>query len=82
MRAIFGLAGVLVVMAIIAALMKQNLHGTGADPSAANSTSVTVPSIDTSGNVHTQSKQIQQQVRDELNNALQQDDQRLKDADQ
>ncbi|MEF9963506.1 MAG: hypothetical protein RR749_11670 [Comamonas sp.] len=82
MRAIFGLAGVLVVMAIIAVLMKQNLHGAGADSATANSTSVAVPTIDPSGNVHTQSQQIQQQVRDGLNDALQQGEQRLKDAEQ
>lgn len=81
MRAIFGLVGVLVVMGIIALLMKQNLHATGVDSAAANSTSVTVPAIDTSGNVHEQSQQIQRQVRDGLNEALQQGEQRLKDAE-
>lgn len=82
MRAIFGLVGLLVVMAIVAVLMKQNLHATAADPGAANTNAVTAPAIDTSGNVHEQSQQIQQQVRDGLNNALQQGEQRLKDADQ
>ena len=83
MRAIVGLVSILVVMAIVAVLMKQNLSATrsAGSPGPAAVDGVKVPQIDTSKNVCDQSQQIQNQVRDELNQALQQGDQRLKDAD-
>ena len=83
MRAIVGLVSILVVMAIVAVLMKQNLSATrnAGSPGPAAVDGVKVPQIDTSKNVRDQSQQIQNQVRDELNQALQQGDQRLKDAD-
>ena len=74
MRAVFGLAGLLVVMAIVALLMKQNLNATraGAAPAPAAVDGVKVPQIDTSKNVREQSQQIQQQYKQALDAALQQ----------
>ena len=84
MRAVFGLAGLLVVMAIVALLMKQNLNATraGAAPAPAAVDGVKVPQIDTSKNVREQSQQIQQQVQVQLNQAAQQDAKRLQELDQ
>lgn len=83
MRAVFGLAGLLVVMAIVALLMKQNLNATraGAAPAPVAVDGVKVPQIDTSKNVREQSQQIQQQVQDQLNQAAQQDAKRLQELD-
>jgi len=81
MRAVLGLAGLLVVMAIAALLMKQNMGVTKA-PAPAAVEGVRVPQIDTSKDVNAQSRQIQQQVQDQLNQAVQQDAQRLKQAEE
>nr|WP_312986523.1 hypothetical protein [Comamonas koreensis] len=81
MRAVLGLAGLLVVMAIVALLMKQNMGATNA-PTPAAVEGVRVPQIDTSKDVNAQSRQIQQQVQDQLNQAVQQDAQRLKQAEE
>lgn len=83
MRALFGLAGLLVVMAIVGVLMKQNLSATRAGSAAAPVAvdGVKVPQVDTGKNLHEQSQQIQQQVQDQLNQALQQDTRRLQDAE-
>ncbi|MEJ5028935.1 MULTISPECIES: hypothetical protein [unclassified Comamonas] len=81
MRAVLGLAGLLVVMAIVALLMKQNMGVTKA-PTPAAVEGVRVPQIDTSKDVNAQSRQIQQQVQDQLNQAVQQDAQRLKQAEE
>lgn len=81
MRAVLGLVGLLVTMAIVAVLMKQNM-GTTQAPSPAAVEGVRVPQIDTSKDMHVQSQQIQQQVQDQLNQAVQQDAQRLKQAEE
>ena len=84
MRAIFGLVGILVVMAIVAILMKQNLQATrstGGAGAPATLEGVKVPQVDTSKNVREQSQQIQQQVQTELNQALQQGANRVKDTE-
>ena len=83
MRAVLGLAGLLVVMAIVAIVMKQNLAATraAAVPAAATANGVKAPQIDTTKNVHQQSQQIQKQVQDDLNQALQQGSQRLENSD-
>ncbi|PWB19604.1 hypothetical protein [Comamonas sp. JNW] len=69
------------VMAIVALLMKQNMGVTKA-PAPAAVEGVRVPQIDTSKDVNAQSRQIQQQVQDQLNQAVQQDAQRLKQAEE
>ena len=83
MRAVFGLVGLLVVMAIVAVLMKQNLAATraAAVPAAATAHGVKAPQIDITKNLHQQSQQIQKQVQDDLNQALQQGSQRLENSD-
>lgn len=81
MRAVLGLSGLLVVMAIVALLMKQNMGVTKA-PAPAAVEGLRVPQIDTSKDVNAQSRQIQQQVQDQLNQAVQQDAQRLKQAEE
>jgi len=84
MRAVFGLVGILVVMALVAILMKQNLQATRSTSGASAPVTVEgvkVPQVDTSKNVREQSQQIQQQVQTELNQALQQGADRAKDAE-
>jgi hypothetical protein len=81
MRAILGLGGLLVVMAIVAILMKQNLSTTRTTAVPASVEGVNVPKLDTSKNVHEQSQQIQKQVQDDLNKALQQGNERLESLD-
>ncbi len=81
MRAVFGLAGLLVVMAIIGVLMKQNLGATRSSTAPAASSGVAVPAVDATKNVREQSQQIQNQVRDDLNQALQQGSDRMKDLE-
>ena len=84
MRAVFGLVGILVVMAIVAILMKQNLQATRSEGTAGSPPAVEgvkVPQVDTSKNVREQSQQIQQQVQTELNQALQQGADRVKEAE-
>ena len=83
MRAVFGLAGLLVVMAIVGVLMKNNLsatRSTGASAPVAVD-GVKVPQVDATKNVRDQSQQIQKQVQDDLNQALQQGSQRLDNAE-
>ena len=81
MRAILGLGGLLVVMAIVAILMKQNLNATRASAAPASAQGVNVPQIDTSKNVREQSQQVQKQVQDDLNKAMQQGSERLESLD-
>ena len=81
MRAILGLGGLLVVMAIVAILMKQNLNATRASAAPAAAQGVKVPQIDTSKNVREQSQQVQKQVQDDLNKAMQQGSERLESLD-
>lgn len=83
MRAVFGLVGLLVVMAIVGVLMKNNLsatRSTGATAPVAVD-GVKVPQVDATKNVRDQSQQIQKQVQDDLNQALQQGSQRLENAE-
>ena len=81
MRAILGLGGLLVVMAIVGILMKQNLSATRASTAPAAAQGVNVPQIDSSKNVREQSQQVQKQVQDDLNKALQQGNERLESLD-
>ena len=81
MRAMLGLGGLLVVMAIVAILMKQNLNATRASAAPAAAQGVNVPQIDTSKNVREQSQQVQKQVQDDLNKAMQQGSERLESLD-
>ena len=66
MRAVFGLAGLLVVMAIVGVLMKNNLSATRSTGTTAPVAvdGVKVPQVDATKNVRDQSQQIQKQVRD------------------
>lgn len=69
MRFMLGLVGLLVVLALVAVLGKKQLQATHeiAVPSAAPE----VPAITASGNVREQSQQIQNQVRQQLESAIQ-----------
>ena len=81
MRAILGLGGLLVVMAIVAILMKQNLNATRASAAPAAAQGMNVPQIDASKNVREQNQQVQKQVQDDLNKAMQQGSERLESLD-
>ena len=73
MRAVFGMVGLLVVLAIVAVLSKKNLSATKdavSRPPVVDG--VQVPQIDTSKNVREQSQQIQDQVRKQLEQTMQQ----------
>ena len=64
MRMIFSVVGLLVVVAIVAILAKNQLSAVGQLPSQAP------PSTAASANIAEQSKQMQAQVKDQVNDAM------------
>jgi len=73
MRGMFGLVGLLLVVAIIGLLAKRNLSSlTGAPTSAATSAGVALPTTTPGATVKEQSQQIQQQVKQQVETAVQQ----------
>jgi len=78
MRFFFGLIGLVVVLAIVGTVVKQQLASQKAVVPALQVPGAPAPT----GNVREQSQQIQQQVQDQLNQAAQQDAKRLQELDQ
>ena len=73
MRGMFGLVGLLLVVAIVGLLAKKNLSSLSAAPTpAANSAGVVLPSTTPGATVKEQSQQIQQQVKQQVETAVQQ----------
>jgi hypothetical protein len=65
MRAVFGLVGLLVVLGIVGVLAKKQLQGAGGSLAA-------VAPAASGGNVATQSRQLQEQVKSDVAKALEQ----------
>jgi hypothetical protein len=65
MRAVFGVVGLLVVLAIVALVAKKQLQATGQAVSA-------VAPAASGGNVAEQSRQLQKQVQSDITKALEQ----------
>ena len=73
MRGMFGLVGLLLVVAIVGLLAKKNLSSlNGAPTPAANSAGVALPTTTPGATVKEQSQQIQQQYKQQVETAVQQ----------
>jgi uncharacterized membrane protein YraQ (UPF0718 family) len=71
MRIIFGLVSLLIVVAIVGILTKKQLSAVTQLPNTASTTTpTTAGSTAAPGNIAEQSKQIQTQVKDQMNEAL------------
>jgi hypothetical protein len=78
MRIVFGVLGLLIVLAIVGSLAKTQLKAVGASPDRAVAAGVVVPV--TEGTPAQQSQQLQQRVADDVNEALKQGAARSRDA--
>ena len=87
MRGLFGLVGLVVVLAIVGVVAKKQLSATRAPAAAAlqqapvPGTGASAPVINPAGNVREQSQQVQQQVQQQLDDIMKQRAQNLPDAD-
>lgn len=66
MRLVFGVVGLLVALAIVAFVAKQQLRATGQVAATA------VPGAASAGNVAEQSRRMQQQIQSDVTKALEQ----------
>lgn len=72
MRAIFSIASLLIVLAIVALLAKKQLGGTAATTApAAQEAGVTLPVVSPGATPQAQSLQIQQDVKQKLDASMQ-----------
>ena len=88
MRGLFGLVGLVVVLAIVGIVAKKQLSATRAPAAAAAlqqapvpGTGASAPVINAAGNVREQSQQVQQQVQQQLDDIMKQRAQNLPEAD-
>ena len=75
MRALFGVVGLLLTLAIIGIVAVRQLNAVGRSVGAApgaSATASTPPSITPAGNVAEQSRQLQDKVRSDVAKALEQ----------
>ena len=73
MRALFGLVGLVVVLAIVGLLARKQLAATRAPvPALQTATGAAAPASAPSGTVREQSQQVQQQVREQVEALMQQ----------
>ncbi len=75
MRAIFSLAGLLIVLAIVGMLAKKQLGAMSVAPvqgSSAAAAGVSLPAVTPGAGVQVQSQQIQQQIKQSVEAAMQQ----------
>lgn len=76
MKAIFGVVSLLVVLAIVGVLASRQLKSVGDLPAAVNS-----PAAAPAGTVREQSQQMQDKVRSDMDQALEQGAARREEAD-
>lgn len=85
MRGLFGLVGLVVVLAIVGIVAKKQLSATRAPAAAlqvpAAGSGASAPVINPTGNVRQQSEQVQQQVQQQLDDIMKQRAQSLPEAD-
>ena len=73
MRALFGLVGLVVVLAIVGLLAKKQLVATRAPvPALQTATGSAAPASEPTGTVREQSQQMQQQVKQQVEGLMQQ----------
>lgn len=73
MRALFGLVGLVVVLAIVGLLAKMQLAATRAPvPALQTATGAAAPASAPTGTVREQSQQMQQQVKQQVEGLMQQ----------
>ena len=77
MRIVFGIVGLLIAVAIVSLLAKQQLHAL--QPSVPAPDAASAPAL--SGTPAQQSQQLQRQVKEDIDKALQQGMQRNADAE-
>ena len=77
MRIVFGIFGLLIALAIVGLLAKQQLHAL--QPSVSTPDAASAPAL--SGTPAQQSQQLQRQVKGDIDKALQQGMQRNADAE-
>lgn len=87
MRGLFGLVGLVVVLAIVGLVAKKQLASTRAPAAVLQQvpipgTGASVPVINPTGNVQQQSQQVQQQVQQQLDEIARQRAQTMKEAEQ
>ncbi len=86
MRGLFGLVGLVVVLAIVGLVAKKQLSATRAPAAALQQapiagTGVSVPVVNPTGNVQQQSQQVQQQVQQQLDEIAKQRSQAMGEAE-
>ncbi|KQO12584.1 hypothetical protein ASF11_16365 [Acidovorax sp. Leaf76] len=86
MRGLFGLVGLVVVLAIVGIVARKQLSATRAPAAAVQQApgpgvGASVPVINPTGNVREQSQQVQQQVQQQLDDIMKQRAQSLPEAD-
>ncbi|MDZ7867267.1 hypothetical protein [Acidovorax sp.] len=86
MRGLFGLVGLVVVLAIVGIVAKKQLSATRAPAAALQQapiagTGASAPVINPTGNVREQSQQVQQQVQQQLDEIAKQRAQVLRDME-
>jgi type IV secretory pathway TrbF-like protein len=72
MKAIFGVLSLLIVLAVVGTLVKKQLTVTPISVTPQEAGQVALPASASPGNAQQQSQQIQQQVRQSLDAAMQQ----------
>ncbi len=72
MRMAFGLVGLVVVLAIVGVLAKKQLAGVNQIKVPAAGAEIAAPVVDPNTSVKAQSQQIQQQVKQAVDTAMQQ----------
>jgi hypothetical protein len=71
MRIIFGLIGLIVVLAIVATLAKKQLSAVS-EIKVPQAAGIVLPAVDPNASVQQQSQQIQQQIKQSVDTSLQQ----------
>lgn len=71
MRGIFGLVGILVTLAIVGLVVKQQLSASTVAVPSSNAAGVSVPATSPGATAQEQSVQIQQQVKQSVEGAMQ-----------
>jgi hypothetical protein len=71
MRAIVGVLGLLIVLAIVGILAKMQLGHVGTPPAAPNGSGITLPVVSPDAAPQQQNQQMQQQIQQSVEGAMQ-----------
>ena len=72
MKALFGFVSLLVALAILGLIVKQQMHAVGKVPAGSTDSAAMAPALSGSGNVREQSQQLQQKVVSDVQKAFEQ----------